>query len=36
MAQGRHGKPVHVIVGFPAAAATDVTARLLSEALRGA
>jgi len=29
-------KPVHVIVGFPAGGGTDVTARVLSEALRGA
>src|SRR5215203_3114221 len=28
-------KPVHVIVGFPAGGGTDVTARVLSEALRG-
>ena len=29
-------KPVHVIVGFPAGGGTDVTARVLAEALRGA
>ena len=29
-------KPVHVIVGFPAGGGTDVTARVLFEALRGA
>src|SRR3954463_2742321 len=28
-------KPVHVIVGFPAGGGTDVTARVLAEALRG-
>jgi tripartite-type tricarboxylate transporter receptor subunit TctC len=29
-------KPVHIIVGFPAGGGTDVTARVLAEALRGA
>ena len=29
-------KTVHVIVGFPAGGGTDVTARVLAEALRGA
>lgn len=29
-------KPVHMIVGFPAGGGTDVTARVLAEALRGA
>jgi tripartite-type tricarboxylate transporter receptor subunit TctC len=29
-------KPVHVIVGFPAGGGTDVTARVIAEALRGA
>ena len=29
-------KPIHVIVGFPAGGGTDVTARVLAEALRGA
>src|SRR3954469_17542145 len=29
-------KPVHVIVGLPAGGGTDVTARVLAEALRGA
>jgi tripartite-type tricarboxylate transporter receptor subunit TctC len=28
-------KPVHIIVGFPAGGGTDVTARVLAEALRG-
>jgi tripartite-type tricarboxylate transporter receptor subunit TctC len=29
-------KPVHMIVGFPAGGGTDVTARVLAEAIRGA
>jgi tripartite-type tricarboxylate transporter receptor subunit TctC len=29
-------RPVHVIVGFPAGGGTDVTARVLAEAIRGA
>ena len=29
------GKPVHIIVGFAAGGGTDVTARILAEALRG-
>src|ERR1700756_2279830 len=29
-------KPVHVIVGFPAGGGTDVTARVLAQALQGA
>ena len=29
------GKPVHIIVGFPAGGGTDVIARILAERLRG-